>query len=72
MLALQPREGEVRGVRGHAGEPAPPLIVEIVHELRVGAEALGRGHFAVVVLGPDAVLVAEGREPRTRRRGRRL
>ena len=63
VLALEPGQRQVRGVGLDALQRAPALVVKIVHEKRVAREAFGRRHLAVVVLGPDAVLVAEGRKP---------
>jgi hypothetical protein len=63
VLALEPRERNVRRVRFGALQPAAALVIEFVHELWVGTEALGRRHLAVIVLGPDAALVAECRKP---------
>jgi len=59
VLAVQTRQREMRRIRLHAGMPAPAVIVEVVHELRVAPEAFGRRHLTVVVLRPDAVLVAK-------------
>ena len=63
VLALELGQGMVGGVGPGLDQVDPTGVVELVHEGRVAGEALGRRHLLEVVLGPQAVLVAEGAEP---------
>ena len=58
-------QGTVRGIWLDVvrQQVAPALIVEFVDEGRIAGEGLGRGHVLDAVTRPDAVGVAEGRQP---------
>ena len=58
--ALQPGQGQVRGVGLHGGEAAAPLVVETVDQGRIAAEGLWGGHVLHPVVLPEAVGGAEG------------
>ena len=60
MLALQLGQGEMRGIWLDAAAQLAPHIVEFEDLMRIALEALRRRHLAIVDLGPDAILVAEG------------
>ena len=65
-FGLQPRQGQMRRVgRDTVGNgPLAPGIVEAEHPFRVAGIGFGRGHVLDPVARPDAVRIAEGREPR--------
>src|SRR5690606_1222269 len=65
-IRLQPRQGEVGGVRGHgvAQQLAAALVVKAVYQGRIGGKSLRGGHVLDAVLLPEAIAGAKGSYPR--------
>jgi hypothetical protein len=64
MLGLEPGKGEVGGVGLCVPTRPAARVVELQHAGRIAGKAFRCGDFAVVDLGPDAVLVAERSDAR--------
>jgi hypothetical protein len=62
MLALEPRQRDMRRVGPRIAMPPPAQIIEVVHTRWVAGKAFRRRHLLERELGPQSTFVAEGAE----------